>query len=196
MVLGRPGAGCSTLLKVLSNHRADYHSVTGDVKYDSISPEDMQKHFRGDVQYCPEDDVHFPTLTVDQTIHFAAKTRAPQPRIEQVSRAAFTRRVTEIYLTVFGLNHVKGTMVGDASIRGVSGGEKKRVSCVFFWSSDGITHSINNSIAEALATRSLITSWDKYVELFMLSVTPHAHSFHLALLVVLILALLSNLFGL
>ena len=196
VVLGRPGSGCSTLLKVLANQRDEFRSVNGDVYYDSITPAQVKSRCRGDVQYCPEDDVHFPTLTVDQTIHFAAKTRAPQPRIEQVSRAAFTRRVTEIYLTVFGLNHVKGTMVGDASIRGVSGGEKKRVSCVFFWSSDGITHSINNSIAEALATRSLITSWDKYVELFMLSVTPHAHSFHLALLVVLILALLSNLFGL
>lgn len=48
-----------------------------------------------------------------------------------------------MYCTIFGLNHVKDTPVGDSSIRGVSGGEKKRVS-----------------ISETLATRSLITSWD------------------------------------
>lgn len=142
VVLGRPGSGCSTLLKVLANQRYEFRAVNGDVYYDSITPSQVKTHCRGDVQYCPEDDVHFPTLTVDQTIHFAAKTRAPQPRIEQVSRAAFTRRVTDIYLTVFGLNHVKGTMVGDASIRGVSGGEKKRVSCVLFWSFIKSKHSL------------------------------------------------------
>jgi ATP-binding cassette, subfamily G (WHITE), member 2, SNQ2 len=54
--------------------------------------------------------------------------------------------MTDVLTTIFGLRHVKNTPVGDASIRGVSGGEKKRVS-----------------ISEALATRSLITSWDKCV---------------------------------
>lgn len=66
VVLGRPGSGCSTFLKTIANHREEYHSVTGEVHYDSLSPEDVTKHFRGDVQYCPEDDVHFPTLTVNQ----------------------------------------------------------------------------------------------------------------------------------
>jgi ATP-binding cassette subfamily G (WHITE) protein 2 (SNQ2) len=80
------------------------------------------------VQYCPEDDVHFPTLTVDQTVTFAAKTRTPQTRIEGHTRSYFVRTVADIWETVFGLNHVKDTVVGDASIRGVSGGEKKRVS--------------------------------------------------------------------
>lgn len=56
----------------------------------------------------------------------------------------------EILTTIFGLRHVRQTPVGDASIRGVSGGEKKRVS-----------------ISEALATRSLITSWDKCVLSFI-----------------------------
>ncbi|TFK72114.1 hypothetical protein BDN72DRAFT_957578 [Pluteus cervinus] len=142
LVLGRPGAGCSTLLKVLSNHRSDYHSVTGDVKYDSISPEDMQKQFRGDVQYCPEDDVHFPTLTVDQTIKFAAKMRTPRSRLVK-SREEHIQLETDILTTIFGLRHAKDTVVGDAFIRGISGGEKKRVS-----------------IAEALAARSCINAWD------------------------------------
>ncbi|KAF8153344.1 pleiotropic drug resistance ABC transporter [Crassisporium funariophilum] len=143
LVLGRPGSGCSTFLKVLANQREEYHSVHGDVFYDSLTPHQISQRYRGDVQYCPEDDVHFPTLTVDQTLHFAAKTRAPQSRIEDLSRGGYTRKVTDIYSTIFGLNHVKDTPVGDASIRGVSGGEKKRVS-----------------ISETLATRSLITSWD------------------------------------
>ena len=111
--------------------------------YDALSSEDIEKHYRGDVQYCPEDDVHFPTLTVDQTLRFAAKTRAPRTRLDEESREQYISGVVDVVETVFGLRHVKNTLVGDASIRGVSGGEKKRVS-----------------ISEALATRSLLTSWD------------------------------------
>jgi ATP-binding cassette subfamily G (WHITE) protein 2 (SNQ2) len=130
VVLGRPGSGCSTFLKTLANQREEYHSIEGDVFYDALTPQQILKHYRGDVQYSPEDDIHFPTLTVDQTIHFAAKTRAPHPRIHDQTRSQFTRKITDVYCTIFGLNHVKDTPVGDASIRGVSGGEKKRVSCV------------------------------------------------------------------
>lgn len=145
VVLGMPGAGCSTFLKTLANLREEYYAVEGSVYYDSISPEDLKNHFRGDVQYCPEDDVHFPTLTVDQTLAFSAKTRTPHVRIEH-TKEEYMKLITDIVITVFGLNHARKTPVGDAAIRGISGGEKKRVS-----------------IAEALATRCCITSWDKSV---------------------------------
>jgi ATP-binding cassette, subfamily G (WHITE), member 2, SNQ2 len=115
------------------------------VHYDSLSAEDVFKHFRGDVTYCPEDDVHFPTLTVDETLRFAAKMRAPHTRFEERSRGSYVKNITDIVQTIFGLRHVKNTPVGDAAIRGVSGGEKKRVS-----------------ISESLALRSAITAWDKY----------------------------------
>jgi len=61
VVLGRPGSGCSTFLKTLANQRAEYHSVQGEVHYDSLTPADIAKHYRGDVIYCPEDDgkLHF-----------------------------------------------------------------------------------------------------------------------------------------
>lgn len=143
LVLGRPGSGCTTLLKVLANQRNGFHAVEGDVVYNSLSPDEIAERYRGDIQYCPEDDIHFPTLTVDQTIHFAAKTRAPQARISGQTRDQFTRTVADLYETIFGLKHVKGTVVGDESLRGISGGEKKRVS-----------------ISEVMATNSLITSWD------------------------------------
>ena len=112
--------------------------------YHSFSPQQIDKHYRGDVQYCPEDDIHFPTLTVEETLTFAAKTRTPHNRIDDNTREEYNRKIIDIITTVFGLRHVRGTLVGDAAIRGVSGGEKKRVS-----------------ISEALATKSLLTSWDK-----------------------------------
>ncbi|THH30475.1 hypothetical protein EUX98_g3698 [Antrodiella citrinella] len=143
LVLGSPGAGCTTLLRVLANQRHEYHSVEGTTHYDSFSPADIENLYRGDVQYCPEDDVHFPTLTVEQTLTFAAKTRTPHKRPDEESRDVHIKRMVHILTTVFGLRHVRNTFVGDASIRGVSGGEKKRVS-----------------IAETLATLSRLTCWD------------------------------------
>ncbi|KAK7033390.1 pleiotropic drug resistance ABC transporter [Favolaschia claudopus] len=143
LVLGRPGSGCSTLLKTLANQTDEYHSVSGYVHYDSLSPEQIRAHYRGDVQYCPEDDVHFPTLTVEQTLQFAAQLRAPPAKARLETREEYTESMVEILLTIFGLRHVRQTPVGDNAIRGVSGGQKKRVS-----------------IAEALATRMRIGAWD------------------------------------
>ncbi|KAF8477639.1 ABC-2 type transporter-domain-containing protein [Russula ochroleuca] len=143
LVLGNPGSGCSTFLKTLANQRAEYHLVEGEVHYDSLTPEDIAKHYRGDVTYCPEDDIHFPTLTVDETLRFAAKMRAPHTRFEDRTRSFYVKNITDIVQAIFGLRHVKNTPVGDAAIRGVSGGEKKRVS-----------------ISETLTLRSSINSWD------------------------------------
>lgn len=145
VVLGRPGSGCSTLLKILSNKRDEYHAIHGDVRYDSFSPETITKSYRGDVQYCPEDDIHFPTLTVSETIKFAALVRAPKQRLG-LTRSDYAESTTDTLMTLFGLQHAKNTPIGDALLRGVSGGEKKRVS-----------------ICEALAARTCLTSWDKWV---------------------------------
>jgi len=138
-------------LKTLTNQTKEYHSVSGEIHYDAFSPEELANHFRGDVQYSPEDDVHFPTLTVQQTINFAATARTPRDRM-LTSRKTFADRITTTLATIFGLRHALKTPVGDAAIRGVSGGEKKRVS-----------------IAEGLASRATIGAWDKCVTLFLFS---------------------------
>lgn len=44
--------------------------------------------------------------------------------IPGMSRDEYIQKVAEIYLTIFGLNHVKNTSVGQSSIRGVSGDKK------------------------------------------------------------------------
>ena len=103
----------------------------------------MDKHYRGDLQFCPEDDVHFPTLTVEETLRFASKTRAPRNRAPGRSRKDFERLTVDVLMSVFGLRAQKNTKVGDAWVRGVSGGQKKRVS-----------------LAEVMATRCLLGAWD------------------------------------
>ncbi|KIY68744.1 hypothetical protein CYLTODRAFT_489562 [Cylindrobasidium torrendii FP15055 ss-10] len=144
LVLGQPGSGCSTLLKTLTNQRGGYHAVNGDIRYDALSSTDIERHYRGDVQYCPEDEILFPTLTVEQTIEFAVRARAPsQLGGIATSTADYVKTVTNILITVFGLGHVRNTPVGNAAIRGVSGGQRKRVS-----------------ICEVMATMSRIAAWD------------------------------------
>ena len=145
MVLGRPGAGCSTFLKALSNRHEEYHGISGMLHFSSFTSKQIRKHFRGDVIYCPEDDIHFPTLTVEQTLRFAARTRMPNKkvRVGEVSGKQYADDIVDTLSTIFGLRHAKKTRVGNAAVRGVSGGERKRVS-----------------IAEALATRARLGAWD------------------------------------
>ncbi|KAI3403095.2 SNQ2 [Candida oxycetoniae] len=144
LVLGRPGAGCTTFLKAISGTDFDlYKGVEGDIRYDGLTQQEMLKYFKNDLVYNPELDVHFPHLTVDQTLSFAIGCKTPNIRIDGVSRDEFIQAKKEILATVFGLRHTYHTKVGNDFVRGVSGGERKRVS-----------------IAEALACNGTIYCWD------------------------------------
>ena len=68
LVLGRPGSGCSSLLKTLANQTGSFSEVRGEISYSGISPKEMAKRHTGDLAYLPEDDIHLPVLTVDQTL--------------------------------------------------------------------------------------------------------------------------------
>ncbi|KAJ5198072.1 CDR ABC transporter [Penicillium cinerascens] len=129
LVLGRPGAGCSTFLKSLCGEthglELDSDSV---IHYNGIPQSRMVKEFKGEVVYNQEVDRHFPHLTVGQTMEFAAATRTPSHRFQGMSRAEYARYMAEVTMAVFGLSHTYNTRVGDDFIRGVSGGERKRVS--------------------------------------------------------------------
>jgi len=137
LVLGRPGAGCTTFLKAIANDRAAFAEVLGEVSYGGIPAEEQHKHFRGEVNYNPEDDQHFPSLTVWQTLKFSLMNKTT--RRDKASIPI----VIDALLKMFGISHTKNTLVGNEYIRGVSGGERKRVS-----------------IAETLATKSTVVCWD------------------------------------
>ena len=88
----------------------------------------MHNDFRGECIYQAEVDVHFPQLTVGQTLEFAAKARAPRNRLPGVTRDQYAKHMRDVIMAVFGLSHTLNTKVGNDFIRGVSGGERKRVS--------------------------------------------------------------------
>jgi ATP-binding cassette, subfamily G (WHITE), member 2, SNQ2 len=102
LVLGRPGSGCSTFLKVLGNQRAGFKTVEGEVTYGGLTAEQMAKDYRGEVLYNPEDDLHYATLSVQRTLEFALKTRTPgkESRLEGETRsqyvAEFLKTVTQL----------------------------------------------------------------------------------------------------
>ena len=55
LVLGNPGAGCTSLLNILSNHRLGYAEIEGDVSFGSMSS-DEAKAYRGQIStYYPSD---------------------------------------------------------------------------------------------------------------------------------------------
>ncbi|KAL8740759.1 MAG: hypothetical protein Q9190_006573, partial [Brigantiaea leucoxantha] len=137
LVLGRPGSGCTTFLKSVANKRGDYAATTGEVTYGGISAEEQDTHYRGEVNYNPEDDQHFPSLTVFQTLKFSLMNKTRKRHKAEIGV------IIDALLKMFGITHTFKTLVGNEFVRGISGGERKRVS-----------------IAETLATKSTVVCWD------------------------------------
>lgn len=144
IVLGRPGSGCSTYLKTICG---EMHGLDLDkdsvVHYNGIPQKRMMREFKGEVIYNQEVDKHFPHLLVGETLEHAAALRTPQHRIMNISRKDLVKHITQVVMAVFGLSHTYNTKVGNDFVRGVSGGERKRVS-----------------IAEMALAGSPIAAWD------------------------------------
>lgn len=98
LVLGRPGSGCSTFLKSIANQREGYLSVDGDVRYAGIEATEFKKRFAGEVLYNAEDDMHHPTLTVEQTLDFALSTKTPGKRVPGQTKTEFRAQVIDTLL--------------------------------------------------------------------------------------------------
>ncbi|KAJ5524367.1 ABC multidrug transporter atrF [Penicillium frequentans] len=143
LVLGRPGSGCTTLLKMLANKRGGYRSVEGDVRFGSLTS-DEASNYRGQIVINTEEEVFFPTLTVGQTMDFATRLKVPFKLPNGVESAeAYREESKKFLLEAMGISHTENTKVGNEYVRGVSGGERKRVS-----------------IIECMATRGSVFCWD------------------------------------
>lgn len=84
-------------------------------------------------------------LSVAQTLNFALRMKTPTSgaRPSNESREDFENNYGGTLLKTFGIDHTRDTLVGNEFVRGVSGGERKRVS-----------------IAEVLANRASVVGWD------------------------------------
>lgn len=130
IVLGRPGSGCSTFLKTLTGelHGLKLDASQSEINYSGIPQSTMMKEFKGEMLYNQEVEKHFPHLTVGQTLEFAASVRTPSSRLQGLSREEYAKMMAKVVMAVFGLSHTYNTKVGNDTVRGVSGGERKRVS--------------------------------------------------------------------
>ncbi|ORY44432.1 P-loop containing nucleoside triphosphate hydrolase protein [Rhizoclosmatium globosum] len=119
-IMGPSGAGKSTFLDILAG-KSKSGIVTGSVLFDNIpmSPQ-LQRNLIG---FVDQEDTLMPTLTVRETLMFSAQLRLP----ESISKEDKIKKVNEVMATL-GLSHVANTRVGGHGKRGISGGEKRRVS--------------------------------------------------------------------
>ncbi|KAL3421066.1 ABC transporter [Phlyctema vagabunda] len=126
VILGPSGSGKTTLLNLISdrlhNHAGTTYHSQGKVLYNGAIP--SKSVMRSLTSYvCQDDDALLSTLTVRETLHFAACLRLPSwmSRGDKMQRAEFV-------LLKLGLKHCADNIVGDDLKKGISGGEKRRVS--------------------------------------------------------------------
>lgn len=145
LVLGRPGSGCTTLLNVLANRRQGYSSVEGHVHYGSM-PAEEAKRYQGQIVMNTEEELFFPTLTVGQTMDFASRLKVPFKLPDGVtSKDELRLENRDFLLESMGIEHTRETKVGNEYVRGVSGGERKRVSIIECMATRGSTFCWDNS---------------------------------------------------
>ncbi|KAK8105542.1 hypothetical protein PG999_008901 [Apiospora kogelbergensis] len=144
LVLGPPGSGCSTLLKTIAGETTGLRvSPDANVNFRGIRTKYVRSRFRGDVLYNGERDVNLAHLTVGETLTFGARARSIRTPPPGLTRRQMEDMSRDVIMAVLGISHTFDTRVGDDLVRGVSGGERKRVS-----------------IAEAALTGARLQCWD------------------------------------
>lgn len=126
LVLGASGSGTSLLLsQVAGRSPPRLLHTSGNVLYQGegrLAGFVRPSHF---IHYIQQEDIHIPTLTVRHTLKFAAECKWP-PWIP----FSDIMRENDILLTarILGIERTLDTIVGSDILRGVSGGERKRVT--------------------------------------------------------------------
>jgi len=119
-ILGPSGCGKSTLLNVLSR-RLKGPGVEGEQLLNGSPFDDPS--LRAISTYVEQEDSLVGSLTVAETVSFAAKLALPV-NVGSEDRAQRTRDM----IRDFGLKSVTESCIGTPLKRGISGGEKRRVT--------------------------------------------------------------------
>ncbi|KZV27221.1 ABC transporter G family member 9 [Dorcoceras hygrometricum] len=117
-MLGPSGSGKTTLLTAVGGRLGG--GLAGSITYNGMPFSNAMKRNTG---FVTQDDALHPHLTVTETLVYTALLRLPRTltKQEKVQKA-------EAVITQLGLSRCRDSIIGEPLLRGVSGGERKRVS--------------------------------------------------------------------
>ncbi|KAI1479689.1 P-loop containing nucleoside triphosphate hydrolase protein [Daldinia eschscholtzii] len=126
VIMGPSGSGKTSLLNAMAlrlhNTIGTRYRPSGKLSFNDAVPSDSV--IRSVVSYvCQDDDALLPSLTVRETLRFAAGLRLPT----WTSKSEKYQRAEEV-LVKMGLKDCADNLVGNELVKGISGGEKRRVS--------------------------------------------------------------------
>mmetsp|Transcript_24951 Transcript_24951/g.77585 ORF Transcript_24951/g.77585 Transcript_24951/m.77585 type:complete len:650 (+) Transcript_24951:73-2022(+) len=131
-IMGSSGAGKSTLLDALTM-RSTTGEVSGRVL---VNGRERDESFFLASTYVPQEDSLVPTNTVLETMHFYADLTLPGSASAELRRTAVQERLTSVGLAGREQQRVGGRLPGGFAVRGLSGGERRRLSIAA-----GVVHS-------------------------------------------------------
>jgi ABC-type multidrug transport system ATPase subunit len=118
-ILGASGSGKTSLLNSMSHRFNEKHLRTcGTILYNG---DDHLASIRS--TYVMQHDILLPTLSVRETLQYAAELRLPPPTTAEERLA-----IVEEVLLELGLKECADTRLGNSNHKGCSGGEKRRTS--------------------------------------------------------------------
>jgi ABC-type multidrug transport system ATPase subunit/pSer/pThr/pTyr-binding forkhead associated (FHA) protein len=124
-LMGPSGCGKTTLLNVLlGNNRI----TRGSVDYNGIGVAQFKDQFGSLIGYVPQEDLLHPELTVRQTLYYQARLRLPQDVSTREIDASIDKLCEQLGLFKPGGLDVRDVIVGSPERKGLSGGQRKRLS--------------------------------------------------------------------
>ncbi|KAL8509518.1 hypothetical protein ACS0TY_016654 [Phlomoides rotata] len=117
-LMGPSGSGKTSLLSLLGGRVRD-PTHGGSVTYND---QPYSKSLKSRIGFVTQDDVLFPHLTVRETLTYAARLRLPKT----LTKEGKDQRAADVIYEL-GLESCQDTMIGGSFVRGISGGERKRV---------------------------------------------------------------------
>ncbi|KAJ7946940.1 ABC transporter G family member [Quillaja saponaria] len=117
-LLGPSGSGKTTLLTALAGQL--FGLTSGTITYND---KPFSKSMKRKMGFVAQKDIFYPHLSVSETLVFTALLRLPNSltKEEKISQA-------QAVMNQLNLTHCKNTIMGGPLLRGVSGGERRRVS--------------------------------------------------------------------
>ncbi|EME31653.1 ABC transporter, ATP-binding protein isoform 2 [Galdieria sulphuraria] len=122
-IMGPSGSGKTTLLNLLAGRLSASSNLCGSGSITINGKKRDPGSFKKLSAYVMQDDHMFADLTIEEQISISANLRLPS----SISDAEKKRRI-EAVISELGLSGVKKSFIGSETKRGVSGGERKRVS--------------------------------------------------------------------